>query len=164
VPGDFAQFKPHVVIAGQDLPATLVKQGNFDSIDLTLLSVDGAKLPVGLQMRRTPLCKQPPFAGERVIVATPEGTAPSRVLPRQAIPADLRGRFDTNIADVATTGNSGSGVFDAGDLCLLGIMSRKISVISRPLNLGGPARSVDIAKYFVPAAQIKAFIPETVSF
>jgi hypothetical protein len=115
-------------------------------------------------MRRTPLCARPPFAGERVVVAIPEGTAPSRILPRQAIPADLRGRFDTAIADVATTGNSGSGVFDAGDLCLLGIMSRKISVTSPPLIVGAPARTTDIAKYFVPAAQIKAFIPSNVSF
>jgi hypothetical protein len=164
VAGDFAQTKPHVVIAGQDLPAALVKQGSLDSVDLTLLSVDGTKLPVGLQMRRTPLCERPPFAGERVVVAIPEGTAPSRILPRQAIPADLRGRFDTAIADVATTGNSGSGVFDAGDLCLLGIMSRKISVTSPPLIVGAPARTTDIAKYFVPAAQIKAFIPSNVSF
>ena len=164
VAGDVAETKPHVVIAGQDLPATLVKQGSLDSTDLTLLSIDGTKLPVGLQMRRTPLCGHPPFGGERVVVAIPEGTAPSRVLPRQAIPADLRGRFDTVIADVATTGNSGSGVFDAGDLCLLGIMSRKISVTSRPLIVGAPARTVDIAKYFVPAAQIKAFIPQNVSF
>jgi hypothetical protein len=128
------------------------------------LSIDGTKLPVGLQMRRTPLCEHPPYAGERVIVAIPEGTAPSRVLPRQAIPADLRGRFDTNIADVATTGNSGSGVFDAADLCLLGIMSRKISILQQPLQLGAPARTTDIAKYFVPAAEIRAFIPQSVSF
>jgi S1-C subfamily serine protease len=164
VAGDVAETKPHVVIAGQDLPATLVKQGSLDSIDLTLLTIDGTKLPVSLQMRRTPLCKRPPFAGERVVVAIPEGTAPSKILPRQAIPADLRGRFDTTIADVASTGNSGSGVFDAGDLCLLGIMSRKISVTSRPFTAGAPARMVDIAKYFVPAAQIKAFIPQNVSF
>jgi S1-C subfamily serine protease len=164
VVGEFAQMKPHVVIAGQDLPAALVKEGTLDTIDLTLLSIDGTKLPVSLQMRRTPLCVHPPFAGERVVVAIPEGTAPSRILPRQAIPADLRGRFDTTIADVATTGNSGSGVFDAGDLCLLGIMSRKISVTSRPLTVGAPPHTTDIAKYFVPAAQIKAFIPSNVSF
>ena len=164
VAGDVADTKPHVVIAGQDLPATLVKQGSLDSVDLTLLSIDGTKLPVGLQMRRTPLCEHPPFSGERVVVAIPEGTAPSRVVPRQAIPADLRGRFDTAIADVASTGNSGSGVFDAGDLCLLGIMSRKISVSLRPFTVGAPPRTVDIAKYFVPAAQIKAFIPPSVSF
>ena len=163
VAGDVAETKPHVVIAGQDLPATLVKQGSLDSIDLTLLSIDGTKLPVGLQMRRTPLCEHPSFSGERVVVAIPEGTAPSRILPRQAIPADLRGRFDTAIADVASTGNSGSGVFDARDLCLLGIMSRKISVGLRPFTVGAPPRTVDIAKYFVPAAQIKAFIPQNVS-
>jgi hypothetical protein len=164
VVGEFAQTKPHVVIAGQDLPATLVKEGALDAIDLTLLSIDGTKLPIGLQMRRTPLCRHPPFAGEGVVTAIPEKIAPSKILPREAIPADLRGRFDTVIADVATTGNSGSGVFDAGDLCLLGIMSRKISVTSRPLTVGAPARTTDIAKYFVPVAQIKAFIPSNVSF
>jgi S1-C subfamily serine protease len=164
VAGNVAQTKPHVVIAGQDLPATLIKQGSLERVDLTLLSIDGSKLPVGLQMRRTPLCGHAPYAGERVVVAIPEGTAPSRVLPRQAIPADLRGRFDTNIADVATTGNSGSGVFDAADLCLLGIMSRKISILQHPSKLGEPARTTDIAKYFVPAAEIRAFIPQDVSF
>ncbi len=164
VAGNVAQTKPHVVIAGQALPATLIKQGSLESVDLTLLSIDGTKLPVGLQMRRTPLCAHPPYASERVVVAIPEGTAPSKVLPRQAIPADLRGRFDTNIADVATTGNSGSGVFDAADLCLLGIMSRKISILQQPLKLGAPARTTDIAKYFVPAAEIRAFIPQSVSF
>src|SRR6202034_1068813 len=138
VAGEFAQTKPRVLIAGQDLPASLVKEGTLDTIDLTLLSIDGTKLPVSLQMRRTPLCKHPPFAGERVVVAIPEGTAPSKIVPPQAIPADLRGRFDTAIADVATTGNSGSGVFDAANLCLLGIMSRKISVSTTPFKVGVP--------------------------
>jgi hypothetical protein len=164
VAGAFAQTKPHVIIAGQDLPAELVKEGSLETVDLTLLSIDKTKLPVGLQMRRTPLCGHPPYAGERVVVAIPERTASSRVLPPQAIPADLRERFGTAIADVATTGNSGSGVFDAGDLCLLGIISRKISIAQQPLKIGAPARTIDIAKYFVPAAQIKAFIPQDVSF
>jgi S1-C subfamily serine protease len=164
VAGNVEQTRPHVLIAGRDLPAALVKQGSLESVDLTLLSIDGTKLPIGLQMRRTPLCKDPPYAGERVVLAIPEGTAPSTVLPRQAIPADLRGRFDTAIADVATTGNSGSGVFDAAALCLLGIMSRKISITQQPLKIGAPGRTTDIAKYFVPAAAIKAFIPQSVSF
>jgi S1-C subfamily serine protease len=164
VAGNVAQTKPHVLIAGQDLPAALVRQGSLESVDLTLLSVDGTKLPVGLQMRRTPLCERSPYAGETVVVAIPEGTAPSRVLPRQAIPAELRGRFDTAIADVAATGNSGSGVFDAADLCLLGIMSRKISITQQPLRIGAQPRTTDIAKYFVPAAAIKAFIPKSVTF
>jgi hypothetical protein len=165
VPGNVALTKPHVVIAGQDLPAALIKQGDLDTIDLTLLSVDATKLPVRLQMRRMPLCGRAPYVGEAVVVAIPEGTARSRVLPPQAIPAELRGRFDTNIADVATTGNSGSGVFDAADRCLLGIISRKISVVQHALRLGAPAAATkDIAKYFVPAPVIKAFIPAGVSF
>src|SRR5215470_5497513 len=56
VAGDFAQTKPRVAIGGQDLPAELVKQGSLESVDLTLLSIDKTKLPVSLQMRRTPLC------------------------------------------------------------------------------------------------------------
>jgi hypothetical protein len=163
VPGRFARTKPHVLFAGQDLPAALVKEGSFEDVDLTLLSIDSTKLPIRLQMRRMPLCTTPPSAGETVVVATPEGTARSHVLPQVMVPPDLRGRFDTLIGDVATTGNSGSGVFDAQKQCLLGIISRKISVESHG-NLGAPARTVDIAKYFVPASDIKAFIPDGVSF
>ena len=167
VPGTFVATNPHVVVAGQDLRAGLVREGSLDTVDLTLLSVDAAKLPVRLQMRRMPLCRRAPYPGEAVVVATPEGTARSRIVPRQAIPPDLRGRFDTAIADVATTGNSGSGVFDAANLCLLGIVSRKLSVVLRSsrLGLGAPATQTrDIAKYFVPASAIKAFIPPGVVY
>jgi len=165
VPGTFAFTKPHVVIAGQDLPAGLAKEGSLDGVDLTLLTVDATKLPVRMQMRRMPLCDRAPYPGEAVVVAIPEGTARSRVLPVQAIPADLRSRFGTAIADVATTGNSGSGVFDAANLCLLGIISRKISVVQRSLRPGAPvAGTRDIAKYFVPASVIKAFIPPGVAY
>jgi hypothetical protein len=72
------------------------------------------------------------------------------------LPFDVRRRFSTVISDVATTGNSGSGVFDAGSKCLLGIMSRRIYV--RP-NGAGESEGKDIAKYFVPASTIRAFIP-----
>lgn len=164
VPGNFADTKPRVVIAGEDLPAGLVRQGSFEDVDLTLLSVDATKLPIRLQMRRMPLCQRAPFAGEQVVVAIPEGTARSHVLPPRAVPADLRGRFDTVIGDVATTGNSGSGVFDALNQCLLGIMSRKISIVLPGAGAGAPSRTMDIAKYFVPVGQIKAFIPKSVSF
>ncbi len=164
VPGDVETTKPHVLVAGEDLPAALVKQGSLDETDLTLLSVDAAKLPVRMQMRRMPLCLRSPFPGELVVVAIPEATARSRVLPKNAVPPKVRGRFDTLIPDVATTGNSGSGVFDARDQCLLGIMSRKISVKLEPARPGAPVRTRDIAKYFVPVDEIKAFIPESVSF
>lgn len=165
VPGNVAETKPHVVIAAEDLPASLVRQGELEGVDLTLLSIDATKLPVGIGMRRMPLRERAPYAGESVVVATPQGTARSSVLPRQAIAAELRGRFDTAIGDVATTGNSGSGVFDAAKQCLLGIISRKISIVQQELKLGSPVRTTrDIAKYFVPAPVIKAFIPESVSF
>jgi hypothetical protein len=165
VPGTFAAFKPHVVIAGLDLPAALVREGNLESVDLTLLSIDPTGLPVGLRMRRMPICVSQPYPGETVVVAIPEGTARSRVLPAQAIPAELRSRFGTVIADVATTGNSGSGVFDVANLCLLGIISRKITVGAPSGRFGAPLTATrDIAKYFVPAAAIKAFIPPGVTY
>jgi hypothetical protein len=163
VPGNFALTKPHVLIAGQDLPASLVKEGTLETVDLTLLSVDTTKLPARLGMSRLPLCEKAPFAGETVVVAIPERTARSHILPPNAIPPDLRDRFDTVIGDVATTGNSGSGVFDAWKQCLLGIMSRKISVVLRT-GAGNPPQTIDIAKYFVPVRDIKLFIPADVSF
>ena len=74
------------------------------------------------------------------------------------LPANVQKRFFTVIRDVATTGNSGSGVFDAGQKCVLDIMSRKITV--RPNTLNGKAEEKDIAKYFVPASTIRAFTAE----
>ena len=164
VPGNFAKTRPHVLIADQDLPASLVKEGSLEAVDLTLMSVDATKLPVRLRMRRMPLCENAPIAGEAVVVAIPEGTARSHVLPPSAVPVDLRGRFDTVIGDVATTGNSGSGVFDAWKQCLLGIISRKISVGRRAVGPDAPGQSRDIAKYFVPVGDIKTFLPKDVSF
>src|SRR5262245_18058481 len=156
VVGHAARTKPSVRIAGQELPASAVKEGAFDEVDLSLLSIDERKLPIRLQMRRLPLCQKPPWVGEPVIVAIPEATARSQILSPHALPADVRTRFPTVIKDVATTGNSGSGVFDAGRKCLLDIMSRKIQVSNRfdPEN-----RLKDVAKYFVPAKTIAEFIP-----
>jgi hypothetical protein len=51
-------------------------------------------------------------------------------------------------------------VFDAGRKCLLGIMSRKISVNSAD----AASKEKDIAKYFVPASTIRAFIPTDYPF
>jgi hypothetical protein len=134
VVGSASRTKPSVRIAGMDLPANAIKEGNFDRVDLTLLSVDEQKLPVDLRMRRMPLCEKPPWVGEPVIVAVPEGTARSRIMSPQLLPPAVQTKFATVISDVATTGNSGSGVFDAGQKCLLGIMSRKIQVIPGPSN------------------------------
>jgi hypothetical protein len=87
VPGNMAETKPRVEIGAQDLPASPVKEGTLETVDLTLMSVDATKLPIRLQMIRMPLCEKPPFDGEAVVVATPEGTARSRVLPKSAIPS-----------------------------------------------------------------------------
>jgi hypothetical protein len=153
VVGSAARTKPSVRIAGLDLPARALKEGAYGRVDLTLLAVDQTKLPVSLRLRRLPLCERPPTPGEPVIVAVPEGTARSHVISPRLLPADVRSRFSTAISDVATTGNSGSGVFEADHKCLLGIMSRKFTVHTA----GGEER--DIAKYFVPASTIAAFLP-----
>jgi Trypsin-like peptidase domain len=152
------QTKPSVRIAGMDLPAHAIKEGSFERVDLTLLSIDERKLPIYLQMRRMSLCDNQPWPGEPVIVAIPERTARSHVMLPALLPANVQKRFSTVIRDVATTGNSGSGVFDAGQKCLLGIMSRKIT--ARP----NTPDEKDIAKYFVPASAIRAFIPTEYRF
>ena len=157
VVGSAQRTQPNVRIANLQLPAKAIKEGNFEQVDLTLLAVDQQKLPINLQLRRMPLCQIPPWAGKSVIVAVPDSVASSTIMSPQLLPANLRTKFPTVISDVATTGNSGSGVFDEGRKCLLGIMSRKIFVRRNMPN--GIAQQKDIAKYFVPAATIAAFIP-----
>ena len=57
VVGSAAHTKPSVRIAGMDLPAKAIREGSFEWMDLTLLSIDERKLPVYLRMRRMPLCE-----------------------------------------------------------------------------------------------------------
>jgi len=159
VVGSVRRTKPSVRIAGMMLRAAAVKEGSFEREDQTLLQIEEQKLPVSLQLRRMPLCQRPPWVGEPVIVAIPEGTARSRIMWPQLLPAKYRARFSTVISDVATTGNSGSGVFDAANKCLLGIMSRKIVVRADPKS-----EPRDLAKYFVPAETIATFIPTEYHF
>jgi hypothetical protein len=147
--------RPKVVIDGKEYPTLIVKEGALETIDLTLLAIDEKFLPSRLLLRRTHLCRENPWPGESVVTVVPGSIVPSRILDPKYLPLDVR-QFGTVIADVAQTGNSGSGVFDRTQRCLLGIMSRKISQ-SRTLN--GKTQSIDIAKYFVPAATIASFIP-----
>ena len=149
--------RPKVVIAGQEYPTSTVKEGSFEGTDLTILSIDENLLPMRLRLRRSSLCKDPPKPGQQVVTVVPEGIARSHIIPPDRIPAGVR-KFNTAIADVAGTGNSGSGVFDAQRKCLLGIMSRKISQ-SRTRPDTGKTRDYDIAKYFVPASEIAGFLP-----
>ena len=152
------QANPLVRLAGLDLPAKILKKSPFEQLDLALLKVEESELPISLRLRRMPLCTRPLVVGQPVIVAIPEKTARSQIISPHLLPPDTRRRFATAIQDVATTGNSGSGVFDAGQKCLLGIMSRKIMV-----NVSG-GKPKDIAKYFVPAPIIRGFIPTSLRF
>ena len=157
VVGSAARTRPSVRIAGMDLPAKAIKEGNIERVDLTLLSIDEQKLPIYLQMRRMPLCEKNPWPGEPVIVAVPEETARSHVMSPLSLPFRVQRKFSTLISDVGATENSESGVFDAGNKCLLGIISRKFSV---RINSGdAESQEKDIAKYFVPASTVRAFIP-----
>jgi hypothetical protein len=162
VVGSAARTKPSVRIAGMDLPAKAIKEGNVERVDLTLLSIDEQKLPIYLQMRRMPLCTQNPWPGEPVIVAVPEETARSHVMSPLSLPFSIPRKFSTLIRDVGTTENSGSGVFDAGNKCLLGIISRKLSV--KPNSKDAKSEEKDIAKYFVPASTIRTFVPSEYRF
>jgi hypothetical protein len=149
--------RPKVVIAGQEYPTSVVKEGSFEGTDLTLLSIEEPLLPMRLRLRQITLCKDPPWPGQDVVTVVPEGVVHSHILAPARIPASVR-KFNTAIADVAQTGNSGSGVFDAKRKCLLGIMSRKIS--QTRLQPGtGKRETNDIAKYFVPASEIATFMP-----
>jgi hypothetical protein len=148
--------RPKVVIAGQEYPTSVVREGSFEGTDLTILSIEESLLPMRLRLRQIALCNAAPQAGQNVVTVVPEGVVLSHILAPKHIPAGVR-QFSTAIADVAKTGNSGSGVFDAQHRCLLGIMSRKISQ-SRTRPDTGKAEVRDIGKYFVPASEIAGFL------
>jgi hypothetical protein len=160
----------HVEVAGLDLPTEVLKRGQYSptddsAIDLALLAVDDTKLPLSLRLRSMRLCEKGPEPGEEVLVATPERIARSHVVSPNVIPRGISPKFRTSIADVATTGDSGSGVFDAQKLCLLGIVSAKITVKRRVSNKGPVLfQAIDIAKYFVPAPIIRQFMPAEYRF
>jgi hypothetical protein len=148
-----------VSIAGKQLSAKIVKQEPFEASDLTLLSVDDREVPPEIQTLRIVLCPFPPTPGERVTSVSPEQVVATEILSPIWIPPDAR-KFDTLIKDVASTGNSGSGIFDAETQCLLGIVSRKISQAIPPAKGSDQQPAIfDIAKYFVPAAKIATFLP-----
>lgn len=149
--------RPKIAINDVEYPTSVVKAGTFESIDLTLLSVEPARLPVRLALRRNPLCSRAPWPGQPVVTVIPERVAQTTILSPQRIPLNMR-KFSTVISDVVNTGNSGSGVFDPDRKCLLGIVSRKLSVY-RTNKRTGRQELQDLGKYFVPASVIRDFIP-----
>ena len=162
VVGQAASTKPSVRIADLDLPANAIKEGAFEEVDLTLLSINEGNLPNDVRLLHLSLCHYTPWPGDPVIVAVPEGTARSHIVAPRSLPPAYKSKFATMIGDVATTGNSGSGVFDARSKCLLGIMSGKI--VAYPSSDDPEGEAKDIAKYFVPAPIIREFIPDKYRF
>jgi hypothetical protein len=153
---------PHVLIAGQSLPAKIIKEGSIEQTDVTLLSVDDSRIPDSLRLRRNPLCKQPSKIGDKVAIVAPEKTNYSQIISPLLIPWQLRERFSSIVSDV---GESGSGVFDAVRKCLLGIISRKVVKFDhRGGDEGIVALPSGFAGYFVPASEIALFIPPEFQF
>ena len=116
---------PRMQVAGLDLPAKVLKEGSFETIDLALLSVDIERLPVSLRLRRNPLCKTPPVNGTNVVIVYPDRTVRSRIMSPFMIPPQYQEKFGGALINEAE--GSGSGVFQAERRCLLGIISSKIS-------------------------------------
>jgi len=152
VAGDVSVTRPKVVVDGQVLPARAVKEGSLETVDLTLLSVVPQEIPAKLKGLRLTICTSPAQVGDPVIVAIPERTTETRIASAGPFPWWVRLRFGSLLEDVPGTGNSGSGVFDAGSGCLRGIISRRLTY--RPV--GYPETLVE--KYFVPAETIREFM------
>lgn len=156
--------RPRIRVVGQDqdLPAKLIKRGSFEGVDLALLTVDEAVLPVSLRLRRNPLCKDPPKIGMEVINVTPEATTRSRTISPLYIAPQVRDKFVTL---TETAEKSGSGVFDAQRKCLLGIVSAKVTKLNFHSENGRlVATDAGVAGYFVPASKIVAFMPSELHF
>jgi hypothetical protein len=150
---------PIIIVAGRQLASTVIKYGDFDSVDLAIVKVDETALPYKVRhLSPVTVCDDDPHVGQRVVVVVPDNIAPSHITsPDQFSSPEMRG-FRTLIADVDTTGNSGSGVFDATSGCLLGIMSRKIEEFSVRRQNGIETRRPKMrAKYFIPASSIREF-------
>ena len=141
-----------VIIAGQDLPAKVIKYMSPDDTDLALISVDAERLPISLRLRRNPFCKGPTPIGASVVVAYPEKSVRSQIISPLLIAPQFRSKFSTLITEPQ---GSGSGVFRADRKCLLGIMSRRVT--KYVYKNEGPfrvARPNGWAGYFVPVSAL----------
>lgn len=149
--------QPHVLVAGLDLPAEIVKQGSVETTDLAILSIDETQLPVSLRLRRNPVCKAQPLQRTPVVVVYPERTVRTQVISPLLIAPKYRARLPTLIAEEE---GSGAGVFQADRHCLLGIISQKVAKFIYG-QFGGHvvAKPNGFAGYYVGVAAIRAFIP-----
>jgi hypothetical protein len=146
------------VLAGDRLiEAHVVRAGDYGTTDVSVLALDAELLPDAMREAQPLLfCEEAPREGQAVRVAEYENMTSSVIVGRDILPPGIPENLTTFIKDVYTTGNSGSGVFDAQAGCLMGIMSRKVERTS--VTASGEKRVEGIAKYFVPAADIRPFI------
>jgi hypothetical protein len=140
-----------VRIGDFDYSARTVKVGTFQTIDLRLLFIAEEKLPDSVRALHMPLCEMPPQPDEPVMLAAPQSITRSRIESPSLLPPNMT-KYWPMISDVETSGKSGSGVFDAENKCLLGILSALISG-----NNNNPPKA--IGTYFVPASIIRSFVP-----
>jgi len=166
VVGHWSLFtNPTIKIASQEIPAKVIKKGSFPELDLALLTVADAALPISLRLRRNPLCKTSPDVGRDVVVVYPERTVRSRIISAKVIAPQYRNHFGTLISEPQ---GSGSGVFDADKKCLLGIMSAAVTTLYDVMSTG--VTRLDLQRqsgrvgYFVPASTIANFIPAHLRF
>jgi len=144
-----------VIIAGQDLPAKVIKYMSPDDTDLALISVDAERLPISLRLRRNPFCKGPTPIGASVVVAYPEKSVRSQIISPLLIAPQFRTKFSTLIKEPH---GSGSGVFRADRKCLLGIMSRRVTkYVAKNEGPFRVARPNGWAGYFVPVSALAKF-------
>jgi S1-C subfamily serine protease len=148
--------KPSVRFGDRKVPATFIKEGNFEQVDLAVLLVDIQELPADIRNRHLALCKDPPWPADEVVVVTRFGTRRSEIIAPQPLFPAFRQKFTTLISDVQTSGKSGSGVIDHRNKCLLGILSAIIKV--RP-DINPKLGEKALGTYFVPAWTIESFIP-----
>jgi hypothetical protein len=157
--------KPRVEVEGRDLPTKVLKDGHFHNVDLTLLSVDMEDVPPSLAARHMTVCGHAPWTGEEVIVANRDESGRSYVMSPDLLPPGLPPKAHTVIYFHPETSASGSGIFDANEKCLLGLISGKIWRNEQKSENGQTmSEHHDLASYFVPAPVIAGFIPSEVHF
>jgi hypothetical protein len=154
--------RPRVLIADQDLPATILKEGSFEETDLALLSIDDTRLPMRLRLRRNPLCKQPPEVGAAVLDVATTGTDRVQIISPLTVAAQFRRKFDSFISSPE---GSGSGLFDDDHKCLVGIISGEVPKYKYLTMKGRVITTANgFAGFFVSAAKIADFIPAKIHF
>ena len=168
VAGTIGHPSPVVDIAGVTLPTTRLKQGRFEDVDLSLLQVDVKALPKALRaLPKLSICDDDPDIGTPVLVVTPKQISQSHIVSSSVIPPGIFppiviAKFNTLIADVYSTGNSGSAVFDKNTGCLLGIMSRKMELTKVGIASGHPVKTIiPLAKYYVGPKLVLEFLEGT---